>query len=419
MRILIVTEDLPAPIVGGAGKHAVLLANSLIDAGHHVEMLGCAGATADAEDTGFKGLFHPKIDLSGTGWKEHVIGAFLPMRRSHQARRIWAAIRSLEGPWDVVHYHGHATTLGAIVPSDVNFVHTLHDQGAECMIKVRFRKGAPCGETDPRACAACATERPNRLQIALSAYSVRHHRALAVKAFTRHKAIFVSGFIAQRFVSVVGAPSELRTHVVHNFIDAPQIRRRLKSGRQADVILPQRKPVVFMAGRIDASKGFQTLLESIGPMKCATLAIRVAGDGPDLAGLRSQFSPHGVAFLGWQSLQSVLDETANADVCVVPSIWEEPCGTTILEALTLGKTVYALSRGGTPELARYCQFKDQLRLFPDMKSLVGALMAASISPSYVENTTCESADVLQRLPEILAVYADRIGQVSRQHEGVA
>ena len=39
MRILMVSEDIPAPQVGGLGKHVVTLANALIDAGHQVHLM--------------------------------------------------------------------------------------------------------------------------------------------------------------------------------------------------------------------------------------------------------------------------------------------------------------------------------------------------------------------------------------------
>src|SRR4051812_4285302 len=102
MRILLVTEDLPAPIVAGAGQHAILLGNALIEAGHQVEMLGRVRVNGVNTNHGFLGPLHACIDLSGTGWKEHKLGVFLPMRRADMTRRIWRAIKSLGKDWDVI-----------------------------------------------------------------------------------------------------------------------------------------------------------------------------------------------------------------------------------------------------------------------------------------------------------------------------
>jgi glycosyltransferase involved in cell wall biosynthesis len=40
----------------------------------------------------------------------------------------------------------------------------------------------------------------------------------------------------------------------------------------------------------------------------------------------------------------------NADICVVPSVCNEPCGVPILEAMATGIPVIATRSGGTPEL---------------------------------------------------------------------
>jgi hypothetical protein len=56
-------------------------------------------------------------------------------------------------------------------------------------------------------------------------------------------------------------------------------------------------------------------------------------------------------------------------------VWEEPCATTVLEALAFGKPTFALRRGGTPELAAYQRYANQLKLFDTMEELVAGLGA--------------------------------------------
>ena len=417
MRILLVTEDLPAPILGGAGQHAVLLGNALIEADHHVEMLGRTRAPGIDTNHGFQGPLHTRIDLSRTGWKEHKVGAFLPMRRLHMAQRIWTAIQSLKTEWDVIHYHGHLPMLGALIPAEINFVHTLHDQGAECITRTRFRKDAPCEERDPAACAGCAVTRPNSLQAAVSAYTVRQHRTLTAKAFTRHQAICVSSFVENGLRKALAGHQTLQTSVVHNFIDASRINGAV-SVEPACIGNASLKTTatVFMAGRIDSTKGFGAFLASIPSDRLVEMRVRIAGDGPDFAYLRDRYSPLGVEFLGWQDRDVVLTETSAADICVVPSICEEACATTVLEGLFLGKPVFALNRGGTPELARYERFPGQLNLFSDMTSLVQAILSKNIvnwKPAEMANA--DLADVRYRLPEILCIYrngASRVNEVA-------
>jgi glycosyltransferase involved in cell wall biosynthesis len=159
---------------------------------------------------------------------------------------------------------------------------------------------------------------------------------------------------------------------------------------------------VFAAGRIDAAKGFAAWLNETTDEALRCMQIRIAGDGPDLPALRSKHEARGVEFLGWCGSAQVMAQIRVADVCIVPSVWDEPCATTVLEALALGKTVFALSRGGTPELARYGE-PDQLRLFETSADLARAT-THHVPATWVVH---ERAAVQARLPELLAVYRDR------------
>lgn len=394
------TEDLPVAQLGGAGKHAVTLGRALLEAGHHVEMLGRVRASGIETSNDFPGRLHTTIDLSRTGWKEQAFGVFNPVRRLHAARRIWNAIRRCEGSWDVIHYHGHNPVLGAIVPPNLNFVQTLHDQGAECIIKVRFREEAPCSETTPAACAGCATMNPNSLQTFISSQAVRSLRNNARAAFSTHQAIFVSHFLEARFKRVVGG-EQLRTHVIHNFIHAADINRSLTQTVSAPFQNDGRLKVLA-AGRIDRMKGFGLFLAKIPDELLCSLNLVVVGDGPELADLRKRHEGRGVRFTGWQSQDYVITATASADVCVVPSIGEEACSTSILEGLALGRTVLAFDRGGTPELRAYEIRKGQLQLFNDTAALVRAL--SELPTTQAATLVDDLSDVNRRLPAILAVY---------------
>lgn len=400
MRILLVTEDVPAAMLGGAGQHAVVLGNALLDAGHEVHMLGYQREPGFEGNCGFRGPLYTTIDFARARWQEARLGVFHPWARPHMAHRLWKALRELPGPWDVVHYHGHNALLGSLVPASWNFVHTLHDQGAECITKSRLRQAQRCNETRAEACAACATARPNPAQQWLSTQAVRGLRRGSLAAFKRHRVVFVSDFVRRRYCENMGiAAQDLQGHVVHNFVDAHKLRLALQAPAANWPALPGRLRVLG-AGRIDRAKGFGSLLESLDDGLLQRIDLVIAGDGPQRALLSERYAQHGVSFLGWRSAAEVLSWTRAAQVCVVPSIWDEPCATTVLEALALGRPVLALRRGGTPELERYGE-PGQLRLFDDMAGLTQSLAGDSFAPT-VHN---ERAAVAQRLPELLSIYA--------------
>jgi glycosyltransferase involved in cell wall biosynthesis len=54
--------------------------------------------------------------------------------------------------------------------------------------------------------------------------------------------------------------------------------------------------------------------------------------------------------LGYRADREVLLEAA--DICVVPSVWEEAFGLAAVEAMARGKPVVATSVGGIPEIVR-------------------------------------------------------------------
>jgi glycosyltransferase involved in cell wall biosynthesis len=93
-------------------------------------------------------------------------------------------------------------------------------------------------------------------------------------------------------------------------------------------------------------------------------------------------------------------------LCIVPSVCEEACSTTVLEALALGRPCLALARGGTPELMRYQRYPGQLRLAPDMPALVGAIAPMlAMAPALPDLRAPFGADVHQVLPQLLDFYA--------------
>jgi glycosyltransferase involved in cell wall biosynthesis len=401
MNVLLVSEDVPRPWLGGLAKQAVRLGNALLERGHAVTLMGLAGAFDYAQcEVGFNGPYVAGFNFEGCGWKEHALGVFLPYRRSHAAKRIAHAILARAGGFDVVHYHGHFPMLGRYIPPHVNFVQTRHDHGSECMVHLRFRRGRPCTASDPRACAACATAEPNFVQSAISAAAVRQYRRHAAEAFSRHKTIFVSDFLRRRFDGVVPGERSRTTFVVHNFLD-------LKS-------LPDRPPPAIPAGntrrvaiaaRLDEVKGVEAFLEVLLRLRPGRIEVDIVGDGPRRASAERRFASAAVRFLGWCSEAQTVQQVLAADALVMPSILEEPFGLSTLEGLALGKPVFALALGGTPEVRRYQRWDGQLALFDSMDKLVCAL--ADCPLPLAQSYRDFSGDAARLVPQVIAVYQAR------------
>ncbi len=370
MRILIVSEDIPYPSMGGLAKHALNLARALVRAGHQVDILGGDqhALKAAGDEANFGGRFFGELSGHAAGWKELRLGVFMPPKRIWIARRFARIILRHAPDYDVIHYHGHVPNVARHIPAGINFVQTRHDQGSDCMIATRFRNGAICRETSPVACAGCRAAHPNPLQRAVTAAAVRIFRSEVAAGFRRHKTVFVSEMLHRNLTRTLG-PGKWGV-VIHNFTDLRAIER----ARNAAVPPPAGEYHVFIAAKLYPAKGVEPFLQQMMSRLRPGMVVTIAGDGGDEARLRAVYDHPQIRFLGWCNREQTLTAAAAAHAVVVPSVWEEPCASTILEGLSLGKPVFALALGGTPELSVYAADAGQLRLHADMAALTDDLV---------------------------------------------
>lgn len=397
-----VSEDLPGVQIGGLGKHVVTLSNALLALGHEVAILGRndRGTAGCAEQIGFKGRFIAGFDFSRPGWKELQLGVFNPFKRPWFARKIGRAIMEHAGQFDVVHYHGHLPMVGLYVDRALNYVQTRHDQGSECLTHLRFRANAVCTTTAARDCSACISANAGPLRKGVTAITVQRYRGQTAASFGRQKTIFVSDFLRRQFRRAVPDAQLGATRVIHNFIDYGLLAARAAAAG------PPQAGQVMLVGRIDAGKGFGEFLAHAAPRLQPGTQITVVGDGPERAALETAYAGAQVRFLGWQDYEQVIALSARSHLCVVPSVCEEACSTTVLEALALGRQCLALARGGTPELSAYQLYDGQLTLADTMDELVARMLAQLARPPVVVPLPAQfGADAAHALPLLLDFYA--------------
>jgi glycosyltransferase involved in cell wall biosynthesis len=107
--------------------------------------------------------------------------------------------------------------------------------------------------------------------------------------------------------------------------------------------------VVGYLGRIERTKGVETLLEATSLIRHPKLRVLLGGTGERdyMVELRGRYSSPAIAFLGYVKPEEFF---ARIDVLVVPSLWEEPLGRVIYEAYARGVAVIANRLGGMPEI---------------------------------------------------------------------
>lgn len=406
VRILLVSEDLPAPAMGGLAHHVLALGQALKKAGHAVDLMGNDDfdISPDSKALLSGSLFFPELRGQFSGWKEIRAGVFMPGKRSLLARRFARAMLRRAADYDVIHYHGHLPNVARYLPANLNFVQTRHDQGSDCLIHTRFRHGEICKDTDPEACASCRTDQPNWFQRQISAIAVRQFRQEVHAGFFLHKTVFVSQLLRRNLARSFGSGTPGIT--IHNFIDGERIRIVREKIRPLPYTGSLR---VFIAAKLYPAKGVSALLAHLSKSGFGHLLIDIAGDGEEESRLRKRYPT--VNFHGWQSMEAVLQLAMRAHVIVVPSICEEACPSTVLEGLSLGKTVFALQRGGTPELSVYASRPDQLRLHQTLDDLAEALRC--FAPKETTRIAPPvSADVRHAAGKLLALYTLPPGPMS-------
>ncbi len=103
---------------------------------------------------------------------------------------------------------------------------------------------------------------------------------------------------------------------------------------------------ILASGRIqDETKGFSYLVKACESLRKDFPNIEVICTSPWQSGY-----PPWVNFIGWRSYYQLSEIYRIADICVVPSIWEEPFGLVTLEAMACGVPVVASNIGGLKEI---------------------------------------------------------------------
>ena len=146
-------------------------------------------------------------------------------------------------------------------------------------------------------------------------------------------------------------PLEKKVRILHNGLDLARIRQPHPKVYSGSV------PLLVAFGRLDSRKGFDVAIKAVAVLRNkygCQVKLRIIGDGPircELQDLVEIEKLNGqVELTGFKD--NVYEYIAKGHIVVIPSVWEEPFGLAVIEAMANSKIIIASKVGGIPEMLR-------------------------------------------------------------------
>lgn len=153
-------------------------------------------------------------------------------------------------------------------------------------------------------------------------------------------------------------PQDTKTHTVYNGIDLQAFR---KMSAKAPIRLNTDDFLLVYSGRVNREKGIMELVEALALLKEHThIKLLVIGgsfygndthDDSFMRNLKAKAeSMHErIIFTGFIPYSNMPNYLSMADIAIIPSVWDDPFPTTVLEAQAMGLPIITTRRGGIPE----------------------------------------------------------------------
>jgi glycosyltransferase involved in cell wall biosynthesis len=172
--------------------------------------------------------------------------------------------------------------------------------------------------------------------LATKAYSDEYYRAM-MNSLRAYNAIIVYNQLTRGMLSEVND----NIHVIGGGVHVDEFDYTPLEAKPAG-----EKTIILMTGRADdASKGTKTLERAGEILSQERDDFEIWLTHPDQHIARPWFRP-----IGWHSFAKMKQIYKQADICVVPSIWEEPFGLVAVEAMATGRPAVVSDVGGLQEI---------------------------------------------------------------------
>jgi glycosyltransferase involved in cell wall biosynthesis len=331
-KFLFISNQYYPNVVGGAELNVQALAEELMKRGKEVAIASLSATSTDSIDyvNGIK-VYRVAID--------NLYVPFAPGTHSSIKRFLWhwydvhnakmaakvALIADAERPdWvSTNNLSGFSVAVWAeIAARNIGLSHSIHDYYLLCPRTTMMRGTCNCA----RQCTICT---------ALSAKKKRATEKVSV-------VIGVSQYALDNHIDRGYFPHATSTVIYNGGIPHDHVHRLPSTSG--------RKLRIGFIGRLEVSKGLDVLLRAVALLPEDSWVLRIAGKSTEpkyLEYLERTFLLPGITFLGFVAPAAFFP---TIDVLVVPSLWQEPLGMVLYEAMSYGVPVIASNVGGIPEM---------------------------------------------------------------------
>jgi len=347
MRLCIMHEYFKPDITGGADIFLSKLADYLLTKDFEIEVI----ATLQKEKKEMEMIDGIKINRFRTSpfkftYMQQFPGLTIPW--NYFNRRLISKMKKIIRNADVVYlnniFHLSFSPLRILSFIKKPIVFDFHDYWFLCPKKdLLFNEGL-CKKISSVRCSKCLSDMiPGMTILAPFVWPfISLERKLKDKLFIADVIIVHSNFVKKNVENFVKKPVKVIPYPYFGKIN--KVERKLG-----------KKVKLLFIGRIVRQKGVNMIPNIARELKKCGIdyEINVLGDGPLLQKLKDNSKNINVNYHG-----AIYDEKikenffSNSDILLVPSLWDEPFGIVVLEAMANGLPVIASNKGGLEEIVK-------------------------------------------------------------------
>jgi glycosyltransferase involved in cell wall biosynthesis len=311
---------------GGAERSVKTVAEELARKGHEVVVITAAAAQYSTEElSGVTVVRLPIRNIYSHAEQPNVsktqkaVWRLLDDVNLIAARDVHRTLSDIDP--DIVHtnctYGFSPFVASARLSPRTRIVHTPRDYYLFCWRASMFRQGHACANP----CFSC------RVLTAPRRSGLANLDAL----------LFISKFSQRAHLRLMPSLAQFKQTVVYNPVK-PTAQQAASS---------KKNYTLGYLGTLSSAKGIHLFIEAINRDPSLHGVVAGVGDTTFVAALHAGADPDRIDFMGFASPAQLF---SRIDALVVPSLWDEPFGRVVIEALGHGLPVIGAKRGGIPEL---------------------------------------------------------------------